>query len=309
MQPLMRWSIIVCTHNRCDDLARNLPRYNCLDYPDEQFEVLVVDNASKDATSDTVAAAGVRLVREERLGLSHARNRGIAEARGELIAFIDDDAWPEPGWLKELEQGFHDAEVACAGGKVVPQWEAGRQGWPDWIHPLLYAQFSVTGYGDLPQRTGYPRIPSGTNIAFRKAVLDRVGGFDPRLGRSGSCLISGEEGEMCLRVEQAGHKIVYIPGAAVHHLVPEQRLTRKWLLERSHWQGISSAIVERSALGRLVLLARRARFLALLTSATLLAPAVKLLGNERLQFLCDCQKILWRSYLEEIKGTERIVEQ
>ena len=118
----MPWSIIICSHNRAADLADNLPKVQALDYPLDRYEIIVIDNASSDGTAAVAAAAGVRCVREERLGLSHARNRGIAESRGELIGFIDDDAWPEPEWLQRLDDLFADPAVGCAGGQVVPEW-------------------------------------------------------------------------------------------------------------------------------------------------------------------------------------------
>ena len=100
----MRWSIIICTHNRSVYLAENLPKVLELEYSPEKFEVIVVDNASTDNTSSVAKEAGVRCVREGILGLTHARNRGIAESRGDLIAFVDDDAWPETNWLHELDR-------------------------------------------------------------------------------------------------------------------------------------------------------------------------------------------------------------
>src|ERR1700686_3714969 len=123
----MRWSIIVCTHNRSGEVRENLPKVAGLDYPDDLFEGILVDNAS---TDDTQGAARdvprARYFREDAPGLSHARNRGIREARGEFIAFIDDDASPERDWLQRLEKAFEDPLTACAGGKVVPAWQGDR---------------------------------------------------------------------------------------------------------------------------------------------------------------------------------------
>lgn len=295
----MRWSIIVCTHNRAQCLRENLPRLGLLDYPNDGYEIIVVDNASTDDTAEVVKIAGPDLIYiyEETPGLSRARNRGIDTAKGDFIAFIDDDAWPEPNWLQELEIPFAESGVACAGGKVIPAWESGRRDWPQWIHPILYAQFSVTGYGDIAHKTNYPRIPSGTNIAFRKSVLALIGGFRPDLGRFGSCLISGEEGEMCLRLEQAGYEVEYVPQAVVHHQISELRLTKKWLLDRSHWQGISSAIIANVTFTRGALFFSVVRCRALMAAAHVLAPVAMAFGNERLAFLCTCQKVLWRAYL------------
>ena len=297
----MRWSIIVCTHNRAAYLKKNLPHLDALEYPRSEYEIIVVDNASTDDTPAVVkeVGCGIIYIFEQTPGLSHARNRGIESAKGELVAFIDDDAWPDQDWLQQLEKGFVDKKVACVGGKVLPDWEAGRVSWPDWVHPLLVAQYSITGYGEIERSTTYPNIPAGTNIAFRKCVLSSIGGFRPDLGRLGSCLISGEEGEMCLRVQQAGYLIVYLPYAVVHHLIPEQRLTQEWLLSRCYWQGISSAIVERSVFTKKTLLFRTMRFAVLLVAALLATPVLVLI-SPKLRFFCRCQKALWRAYLLEM---------
>lgn len=293
------WSIIVCSHNRAADLRVNLPRLKRLDYPTDAHEIIVIDNASTDATPEVAAAEGLGCIREERLGLSYARNRGIEAARGTFVAFIDDDAWPEPDWLNELEQAFLRTGADCVGGKVVPMWESGRSGWPDWIHPILQAQFSITRYGDAPHPTRYPNIPAGTNIAFRRSVLAEVGGFRPDLGRRGSCLISGEEGELCLRIENAGHTVYYQPTAVVHHQIPETRLSEQWLLDRCYWQGITSAIVERVSMPNRTNFYSVVRCGVLIVAAQIITPVARLLNDRKLSFLCRCQTALWRSYIGE----------
>jgi Predicted glycosyltransferases len=293
------WSIIVCSHNRAADLRANLPRLKLLDYPKDGYEIIVIDNASTDATADVAASEGLTCIREERLGLSHARNRGIESARGRFVAFIDDDAWPDPGWLNELEHAFAQSGAGCVGGKVIPEWQGTRNDWPDWVHPILQAQYSVTRYGDAPHTTKYPNIPAGTNIAFRSSLLAEIGGFRPDLGRRGSCLISGEEGELCLRVEKAGHGVYYQPTAVVHHQIPETRLSEQWLLDRCHWQGITSAIVERVSMPNRRNLYRVLRCAALILAAQIIAPAARLLNDKKVSFLCRCQTALWRSYIDE----------
>ena len=110
---------------------------------------------------------------------------------------------------------------------------------------------------------------------------------------------------MCLRVERAGFAIAYVPGAVVHHLVAEKRLTKEWLLDRSHWQGISSAIVEKSAFWDGALFSRALRCRALLVAAAAVSLAAAALGIERIVFLCDCQKALWRAYLDELSRGKR----
>jgi len=102
------WSIVICTHNRCNVLQETLQELVHLDYPEDCYEIIIVDNASQDETRKIFNEAAnrgknLRYVREEKLGLSYARNKGIENSSGEFIAFIDDDAIPEPDWLEKLE--------------------------------------------------------------------------------------------------------------------------------------------------------------------------------------------------------------
>jgi GT2 family glycosyltransferase len=297
----MRWSIIICTRNRAADLEANLPALGRLAPPPGGYEVLVVDNGSTDGTAEVVKAAAqrdgaIRYVREERPGLSHARNRGIGEARGELIAFLDDDARPAADWLPELEKGFAEPRVAAVGGRVAPSF-AGRSGWPDWLPERLRGFFSVL---DRPDRRylRYPDYPAGTNIAFRTSAFAEVGLFDADLGRSGASLLSMEEVDLCLRLERAGGRILYLPGAVVHHAVREERLTRDWVAERCRWQGISAAIIERRCFPAGYRTLKSLRYLLYIAAGVLGAAWGRLAGNERLGFLCACQVELCRAWLK-----------
>src|SRR5262249_57858235 len=129
--------VVVCTHNRADSLPATLASLRGLDATPEGFEVIVVDNASTDGTPAVVAAARrewpgppdtLRLVHEPRLGLNHARNRGIAEARGAVVAFLDDDAVVVPGSLGELTRAYRsDPALWCAGGRGGPRCPAGTR--------------------------------------------------------------------------------------------------------------------------------------------------------------------------------------
>jgi GT2 family glycosyltransferase len=294
----MRWSIIICTHNRAADLAENLPRLKLIDYPPGQYEIMVIDNASTDDTSAVAFSEGVACIREERLGLSHARNRGIAEACGELIAFIDDDAWPEPDWLKKLDEAFADPQVACVGGRVIPAWKE-LVGWPDWLHERLIGFFSVVDYG-ARQELHYPNYPVGTNIAVRKKVFDEIGGFNADLGRRGTSLLSGEESELCLRIEKAGYRILYIPETVVHHMIHARRLTKEWVKERSYWQGISSALLERKFSPKSRRALRLVIYALFVVTGTVARVVFICLRREKIAFFCQCQVVLCKAYLKKV---------
>jgi glycosyltransferase involved in cell wall biosynthesis len=237
-------SIVVCTRNRVDRLRE------CLDHLDDQVgaderEVVVVDNGSTDGTAAAIRAwaaadpARRRHVHEPVAGLSRARNRGIAAARGDVVLFIDDDALAPRGWVAaHLRAHDRDPAVAAVGGPVVLRWPGGR---PHWLTPGLEHWFSALDLGDDPVVWPTPHGPYGTNMSVRRSVFERVGGFDERLGRRGRSLVSSEEGDLFARVTAAGGVLVYEPAALVLHGVTADRLTRRWVLRRGWAQGRSNA--------------------------------------------------------------------
>lgn len=221
-------TVIVPTRDRPQDLAVCLSSLQSQDYPN--FEVIVVDNSSSPSAAPSLATEQsrqgpeVRSVRAERKGLSHARNRGLMEARGEVVAFVDDDAVPDRHWLTELVKGFGaDAGVAAVTGLVVPsQLETPAQLWFE-----LYAGFGkgcTSRLFDLKEhKPANPLFPyaaamfgSGNNMAFRTSVLRRLGGFDPTLG-AGAPARAGEDLAMFYRVISHGYRILYEPAAIVRH--------------------------------------------------------------------------------------------
>ena len=237
-------TVIVCTHNRGRLLSEGLPELLAQQLPGGPYEVLVIDNASTDDTAERVGdlleryPGRVRYVREDRVGLSSARNAGIRHANGPIIAFIDDDAVPEQGWLSSLVSAFVDPAVACAGGPVIPILQGDL---PPWFSPKLQTYISIFDKGSEPAPLTYNEYPRGVNIAFRREVFRSVGLFSSSFGRKGRSLMSYEEIELCYRIERAGWTILYVPGASVRHTVHADRLTQDWFLRRFYWQGKSEA--------------------------------------------------------------------
>ncbi|MCU9847521.1 glycosyltransferase [Defluviimonas sp. WL0024] len=217
-------TIAICTRDRPDDLSRALAALTS--FADLGQEILVVDNCpSTEATRQLVAGfPSVRYVLEPVKGLDNARNRALTEARGEVVAFIDDDAVAEAGWLDALLRGFEDPRVACVTGLTMPlELETEAQE----VFEAL-AGFSRRGFARRtfssppthPLATG--GIGAGANMAIRRDLLHSIGPFDPALD-AGTPTKSGGDHEYMTRILRAGHHIVYEPGAVNWH-----RHRRSW---------------------------------------------------------------------------------
>jgi len=239
-------SVVVCTRNRGGALEPALASLVAQEAPFE-WEVLVVDNRSSDDTAEVARAFArrhrerVRVEVEPDLGLSAARNAGVRLARGSWIAFLDDDAEAEPGWLAAYEDAWSGADVLSAGGPVEPLFDGPL---PEWLGERYLPYLSVWDRGPEAHDLLYNELPRGANMAYRRAAFERVGEFDPRLGRRGRSLRSCEEIELGLRLERIGGRCRYVPRARVRHHVAVERLTPGWMRARFAAQGFSEAILD-----------------------------------------------------------------
>lgn len=233
----MKVSVILCTYNRCESLPLALESVAASRMPESvDWEVLVVDNNSKDRTRAVTSEfclrhpGRVRYLFEAQQGLSNARNAGIQEARGEIIAFTDDDVIVEPTWLQNLTASLHDDIWVGAGGRVCPPQDF-RQ--PDWltIDGGIMDSSGVLALFDPGTIAGkLEKPPFGANMAFRRSMFERYGGFRPDLGRCGDSLIGNEDTEFGGRLLAAEECLYYEPSAIVFHPVPKERLNRKYFL-------------------------------------------------------------------------------
>jgi glucosyl-dolichyl phosphate glucuronosyltransferase len=249
----LKASVIVCTHNRGTPIEKTLESVVEQDFPSAAFEIVVVDNASSDATPAVLRMISaryggrIRVVREPLLGLSRARNRGIHESHGEVIAFTDDDATVTPHWLGVLVEACQRPGVACAGGPVHAALEAPL---PAWLTPHFVQYLSVFDKGPDELELSYHEYPRGVNIAFPRRAFREVGLFSTAFGRKGQSLLSNEEIELCYRLERRGRRILYVPGAVVHHTIRPHRLTVDWFQRRFYWQGKADAYFDLVHRGR-----------------------------------------------------------
>jgi glycosyltransferase involved in cell wall biosynthesis len=216
-------TVAVCTRDRPDDLARCLESLTRM--PDDGQELMVVDSAS--ATGATRNIAGryprVRYIREDRPGLDIARNRALREARGEIVAFTDDDATPDAGWLRALHANFGDPRTLCVTGLTLAmELETPAQEWFERTNQFGrgFRRRVFDGLRDDPFNVA--RAGAGVNMALRRSVLDLVGEFDEALD-AGTATKSGGDHDMFTRILFDGYRIVYEPSAVSWH-----RHRREW---------------------------------------------------------------------------------
>ncbi len=244
-------SAIICTHNRETYLGAAIDSLLVQEFA-AGFEVVVVDNNSSDRTSEVVkqrlSDPRLKYVFEPVLGLSVARNTGAKESRGEIIAYLDDDAVASSRWLQILYSAYeNNSKIAIAGGKVTLLWSPGIQP-PRWLSPGLAGNLGAYDLGDRIVYIEQPGLtPRGLNYSIRRSFLNEIGGFDPHLGRVGKNLLSNEELQMTELALQRGWQVAYLPDALVAHNVAPERLNRSWFLNRGWWQGISECYREQLA--------------------------------------------------------------
>jgi GT2 family glycosyltransferase len=188
---------------------------------------------------------GIRIVPNQgRRGLSGARNTGVALSHGDIVAFLDDDACPEPEWIERLVAPYEDAHVMATGGACLPAWEPGR---PKWF-PREFDWVVGCSYRGLPEQAAEIRNPIGAAMSMRRTALSQAGEFREDIGRVGRVPLGCEETEMAIRIRQriGGARILHVPSAVVAHAVPADRGRLSYFLRRCHAEGLSKARVVRS---------------------------------------------------------------
>jgi glycosyltransferase involved in cell wall biosynthesis len=257
----MRLSVVVCTLNRASLLPRLLTALRS-EAAGEDAELVVVDNGSTDDTANVVAAVvaaspdvAIRYVVESERGLSHARNRGFRESVGEIVAYLDDDALPEPGWLAAHQRDYEqDERVGAVGGPIELLFEGERPWWLTDSFEQLLGRYDLGSERRFYDDGEGHHTPSGGNMSFRRSALEEVGLFDPELGRRGDEQLAGEEYELAHRLFHAGWRAVYEPAAAARHLVSPDRLRIGFFRNRMRWNIATSEFLdERESVGRLPL--------------------------------------------------------
>jgi GT2 family glycosyltransferase len=224
--PWPRVSVVVCSYNGARTIRDCLEGLKYLEYPD--YEVIVVNDGSTDATATIAQEYNVRVISTENRGLSQARNTGLDLATGDIVAYIDDDAYPDPHWLMYVAAMFlHTRHAAVGGPNIAPPGDgtvadcvANAPGGP--IHVLLTDQEAE-------------HIP-GCNMAFRKAALQAIGGFDAQFRTA------GDDVDVCWRLQQRGWTLGFSPAAVVWH---HRRNSVKAYWKQQRGYGKAEAMLER----------------------------------------------------------------
>lgn len=235
------FSVVVCTHNRVDLLSQCLTSLVGQTLPAERYEIIVVDNRSADGTRIMVEsfrqdhpAHQVVLIYESELGLGWARNAGWRQARGEYVAFIDDDAKADSRWLEHARtcfEGIRPVPVAV-GGPILPYYSESKPAW-------FKDEYELRTWGEHPRVLDPRESLSGSNMIFQKEVLERFGGFDVRVGMRGKRISVGEETALFSRItaRYVGGLLYYSPHLVVYHVVGAGKMRASYHVVRAFATG------------------------------------------------------------------------
>lgn len=244
-------TVLICTYNRADRLREMLESLQPTRTV-RSWDVVVVDNNSSDDTREVVEAMApaypvpLFYIFEPRQGKSHALNTGIEQSRGEILVFTDDDVIVEPTWVDaSCEPLDEQDEIDYSGGPVRPIWGAPPPAWLDQSRGDLWGTLAILDYGATPfVFETRMRVPLGANMAVRRRLIERIGGFHPELGRRGKSLLGQEQAEFFARARHAGARGIYSPVMAVQHHVPVARLTKQYFRRWWYWKGVARARVD-----------------------------------------------------------------
>jgi glucosyl-dolichyl phosphate glucuronosyltransferase len=232
----MHLTIILCTYNRCDNLARALESVAGSIVPSSvEWEVLVVDNNSRDETRAVAEGfclkfpGRFRYIFEPQQGKSYALNRGISQSSGDVLAFMDDDVEVDAQWLHRLTSPLNDQRWSGSGGRILPEAGFVPPTWLDTGARYALAPFAIF---DLGKTSGeLTESPFGTNMAFRKTMFSKYGGFRTDLGPQPGSEIRSEDTEFGARLLAGGERFWYEASAVVYHPVQPERVRKSYLLK------------------------------------------------------------------------------
>ena len=287
-------SIVVCTHNRAAMLRDALASLVKLETGGRfTYEIVLVDNASTDETpqvalSVSKSAPSLRYVVEGKKGIATARNRGYREAKGEWIAFFDDDQFADRRWLLDLFTYAQQYNLRAVGGPVYLKLPEGQQ--RD-LHPFVRMLLGESRLGSQPFAYSLKVSPGTGNLMLHRSVFQQVGQFDEAFA------VRAEDTDLFCRMWKARIEAWYVPTAIVHHVTPQSRLEEDYLLRLAEMTGAGVAERERKTsslpLFAARLLAKSALYPMLLAFRRLLAAARR---RAEAQLGVRCHRQLVRQY-------------
>lgn len=243
----MNITVVLCTYNRHESLEKALESVATSELPESiEWEVLVVDNNSSDRTREVVEdfsrryPGRFRYMFEPLQGKSYALNAGIKASQSTILAFADDDAIVDHGWLWNLTSALQSGEWAGAGGRIIPVWPKPLPRWLSTDDPHTMGPFVAFDMG--PEAMPLKRPPYGANMAFRKEEFEKYGSFRTDLGPRPGSEIRREDIEFAERLLIHGEQLRYEPSAVVYHPVPEDRMNKRFLLRWWFWYGYSEIV-------------------------------------------------------------------
>jgi len=242
-------SVVVCTFKRPLFLKRCLESLLSNTY--KNYEIIVVGQGT-DQTPQVVVDdhfknnPKIKCIHTETVGLSTARNIGCHYARGDVVAFIDDDAIASPEWMEGYMEIFHQITPipGMVGGMIEPFWETQRPSWYPIEREFLLGIYNI---GNEIRPFPDTDLPIGANFAILRSAMQKLGGFDERLGFNKNrkhSMIAGEDSLFALRIKEAGYRIYYQPKSKVYHHISSAKLTKKYFLKRHFWEGVTHVAVE-----------------------------------------------------------------
>ena len=245
---MIRLSLVIATYNRAEQLMITLDSVAAQQCSCGEWECVVVDNNSQDDTRERVERftaehpeLNLRYIFEQKQGLSHARNAGIAASVGDIIAFIDDDERIVEEFVEAYITLFDSyPDAMAAGGKIIADYPTGRPRWMSHYPELPIA--NPMDFGEEVKPFPKSRIPGGGNMAMRRRVFETIGVFDTSLGRTGKKLIGGEESDLFERMAKFSMRCYYVPRAVMYHIIPEEKLTAEYFERLTYNIGISQHV-------------------------------------------------------------------
>ena len=243
----MELSIIISTYNNSASLMRTLLSVSEQNADKNIWECVVINNNSTDDTAEQFAAfakehadINIRLVDEPQQGLSYARNRGIVESKGQILAFIDDDETINKEFVSAYIDLFENHGAFVAAGALKVCYDSARPKWMSHYTEKMIA--NPLDLGDEVITITRTVTPTGGNMAFNREVFNIYGNFDVSLGRKGTALFGGEENELFDRIRDLGERIFYAPHAIAYHHIADRKLTAEYFDKLSYGVGVSKRL-------------------------------------------------------------------